>query len=545
MREADAQLVLLCRAFEEADGEGLLLSAAQRERAGEQARAELGDAAGDEQAGPFLLARAQRLLPALEAEVPQLHGVLSASRLGAGLAPWIVGLAVLLGLATNALGPDGRIHILFAPLLGLVAWNLAVYVVLTVLALRRLLPGWGARGEEPGGGLGAGAPASPGGGSPAAGTPAGAQASATASAASAARQAGGLVARWASWLVERSLSRARVRQVRHQTLIGAALTRYANTWRELAVPLISARLHMLLHLGALSLVAATVAGMYVRGLGLEYRASWESTFLSVDSVDRILGLVLGPAARVLGQELPSVAAFHYPETDAAAGWIHLYAMTGLLFVVLPRSLAALLMSRRATRLAGEVPLPLGEGWARRLLSPVSGGRARVDVQPCSVRTEPRQADRLSALLHDVFGTRAEVVLHDAVPYGDEPPPLPESDATQRCLVLLFGLSATPEAEVHGRLVSRCAAEVGSGAGAEAGPGEDDTEQRLLILVDGSGYADSVGRDSPRMAERRRAWDRVLREAGCGAAHIDLSADPGPGVLEALGAGLFPSALGAS
>ena len=223
----------------------------------------------------------------------------------------------------------------------------------------------------------------------------------------------------------------------------------------------------------------------------------------------------------------------------------LHAVMTLLFVVLPRSLAALLMSRRATRLAGEVPLPLGEGWARRLLSPVSGGRARVDVQPCSVRTEPRQADRLSALLHDVFGTRAEVVLHDAVPYGDEPPPLPESDATQRCLVLLFGLSATPEAEVHGRLVSRCAAEVGSGAGAEAGPGEDDTEQRLLILVDGSGYADSVGRDSPRMAERRRAWDRVLREAGCGAAHIDLSADPGPGVLEALGAGLFPSALGAS
>jgi hypothetical protein len=516
MREADAQLVLLCRAFEEADGEGQLLTTAQRARAGDEARTACGvEAAGDE----LLLERARHLLPVLEAEVPQLQGVLSASRLGAGMAPWIVVLAAVVGFATNALGPDQRINILFAPLLGFVAWNLVVYVVLLVLWLKRLVT----RGGKAKAGSGA---TEADGGASSAGSAAGAVL------ASGARSAGGFVARWAGWLVERALSRSRVRQVRHQALIGAALTRYAASWRAVAVPVITARLHLFLHLGALALVAATIGGMYVRGLGLEYRATWESTFLEAQSVDRVLDVVLGPAARLLGDELPPVAQFRHPESegDGAARWIHWYALTGLILVVLPRLLLAWWAARRARRLASDVTLPLGGDWARRLLAPGRGGRARIDIQPCSVRLEPRTVERLAALLHDVFGARAEVALTPTVPYGEDPPALEASDATTRCRVLLFGLASTPESEVHGRMVTECA------AGARG-------DEQLLVIVDGSSYAASVGADSPRLDERRRAWDRVVREAGCTAVHVDLGTDPGPGLLESLGAGLYPAQAG--
>jgi hypothetical protein len=520
VREADAQLVLLCRAFEEADGEGQLLTTAQRARAGDEARTACGDEApGDE----LLLERARHLLPALEAEVPQLQGVLSASRLGAGMAPWIVVLAAVVGFATNALGPDQRINILFAPLLGFVAWNLLVYVVLFVLWLKRLVTRDG-KAMAGSGGPGAGAAGGPDG--------AGSAARAGAVLALGARSAGGFVARWAGWLVERALSRARVRQVRHQALIGAALTRYAASWRTVAVPVITARLHLFLHLGALTLVAATIGGMYVRGLGLEYRATWESTFLEAESVDRVLDVVLGPAARLLGDELPPVAQFRHPESegDGAARWIHWYALTGLILVVLPRLLLAWWSARRARRMADDVILPLGGDWARRLLAPGRGGRARIDIQPCSVRLEPRNVERLASLLHDVFGARAEVALTPTVPYGEDPPALEASDATTRCRVLLFGLASTPESEVHGRMVTECA----------AGVREDE---QLLVIVDGSSYAASVGAGSPRLDERRRAWDRVVREAGCTAVHVDLGTDPGPGLLESLGAGLYPAQAG--
>lgn len=531
MREADAQLVLLCRAFEEADGEGQLLTTAQRARASDEARAACGeDGPGDE----VLLERARHLLPALEAEVPQLQGVLSASRLGAGMAPWIVVLAAVVGFATNALGPDQRINILFAPLLGFVAWNLIVYLVLLVIGLKRLLTRVG-KGEaggdaadsgDSGDGSGGGA------GDGAGGRSGDAVSSAGAALASGAHSAGGFVARWAGWLVERALSRARVRQVRHQALIGAALTRYAASWRAVAVPVITARLHLFLHLGALVLVAATIGGMYVRGLGLEYRATWESTFLEAESVDRVLDLVLGPAAWLLGDELPPVEPFRHPDSegDGAARWIHWYALTGLILVVLPRLLLAWWAARRARRLAERVILPLGGDWARRLLAPGRGGRARIDIQPCSVRLEPRTVERLASLLHDVFGARAEVALTPTVPYGEDPPALEHSEASSRCRVLLFGLASTPESEVHGRMVTECA----------AGVGEDE---QLLVIVDGSSYAASVGAGSPRLDERRRAWDRVVREAGCSAVHIDLGADPGPGLLEALGAGLYPAPAG--
>ena len=51
--------------------------------------------------------------------------------------PAIVAAALLLGLATNALGPERRINLLAVPLLGLLAWNLATYAVTALAALLR------------------------------------------------------------------------------------------------------------------------------------------------------------------------------------------------------------------------------------------------------------------------------------------------------------------------------------------------------------------------------------------------------------------------
>ena len=499
MREVDAQAVLLVKAFEEADDAGLLLSLHERNKAGDLAKAASSDSPGD-----MLIARAWALMPRLHQQVPGLERLLRASRLGRGLAPLVILGALLLGFATNALGEHGRIHILFAPMFGLVVWNLAVYVWLIVSALRNLFMSGRRRAAR--------------------------QAASTeadggdALIVDVARRSGGMIGQGAEWILDRALTGTRIRQVKHQAQIGAALTRFAADWRRAAVPLIGARLARLLHLGSIVLVGATVAGMYVRGLGLAYRATWESTFLGGAMVDRLLGYTLGPAATVMGWELPSALPFEAPETDDAARWIHLYAVTGLLFIVIPRVLLMVGAWWSARHLARDLALSLDAAYFRRLLAPVRGGSTRVDVVPCSLRLGTRASEVLVALLHDVFGSRAAIEVHDSVPYGEELPDLPEDG----CTALLFSAAQSPEAEVHGRMVHDRSAALGEG-------------ESLLVLIDGASHAERVGADSPRVAERRRAWDRVISEVGPIAVHVDLSTQPAPELLPALSAALWPVA----
>lgn len=532
MREADAQLVLLVAAFEEADDEGRLLSPRERERATAAAQRNAG-----EEPGPFLVARARRLAPLLDEQVTSLQRLLSVSRLGSGLTPIVISGALLVGLASNALGPNGRIHILFAPLMGLVAWNLLVYAALLGGALwhrrRRSAPGTAPAQSEQQPSERSAADAVPG---------------------------GGLIFRAARWLLERVPGRSRIRDMKHHAVVGAAISRYLASWRLVALPLVAARLERLLHLGSSCLVLGAVLGMYVRGLALAYEAGWESTFLDAPAVQTLLDIFLGPAAALLGWTIPDVVPLQTTLEATGGGdaalWIHLYAVTGALFVLLPRMVLALVVSRRVARLSADLPLPLDGRALRRQLSPLAGDTRRVDIVPYSYSPRARTVDALLALLHDHFGTRAEVRMGAGLEYGAEAPAPRDhtgartgthtrdhtrdhysgtqagthsSDGTQpsRCQVLLFALAQSPEVEVHGRLLDELRSSLPDG-------------DHLLVLIDASGFARRAGAVPGRMDERRRAWDRVVREVGLGAVHVDLQLAPTDKVLAALGAGLWPA-----
>ncbi|MFT7464597.1 MAG: hypothetical protein ACI9EF_002953 [Pseudohongiellaceae bacterium] len=511
MREVDAQRVLLVAAFEEADDEGRLLSPRERERASAEAQRGAG-----QEPGPYLLARADHLAPLLDEQVPGLRRLLAASRLGSGLTPFFIVLALLVGLATNALGPNGQIHVLFAPLLGLVAWNLFIYCAQLAGSVWHRF-GRGAAVADCGEALGTealGARRVPG---------------------------GGLILRAAGWLLERAPGRSRMRDVKHHAVVGAGISRYLSSWRPVALPLVAARLERLLHLGAFSMVFGAVVGMYVRGLALSYEASWESTFLDAAAVQMLLEIFLGPAATLLGWTIPDVAALEAPlqaASDGVAGgdgalWIHLYAVTGVLFVLLPRMVLAFFASRRVTRLSADLPLSLDARGLRRQLSPLAGESRQVDVVPYSYTPSARTVDGLLALLHDHFGTRAQVRMTPRVDYGAEFHGVSgtAAEAAQRCQVLLFALAQSPEVEVHGRLLDELRAGLPEG-------------EHMLVVIDASGFARRAGAVPGRMDERRRAWNRVVREVGLAAVHVDLQLAPDDSVLVALGASLWPAVTAA-
>ena len=83
--------------------------------------------------------------------------------------------------------------------------------------------------------------------------------------------------------------------------------RFGKAWAELSWPTAVARAGSVLHLAAAALALGLVAGMYLRGLVLDYRAGWQSTFLEPPRVTSFLSTVLAPAAKVSGVALPDEA----------------------------------------------------------------------------------------------------------------------------------------------------------------------------------------------------------------------------------------------
>ena len=148
---------------------------------------------------------------------------------------------------------------------------------------------------------------------------------------------------------------------------------------------------------AAALAVGLAAGLYLRGLVLDFRAGWQSTFLDAARVHAVLSWLLAPAAAVTGIAVPDVAAVQAlrvaPEDAApasAAPWIHLYAAT----LGAPRAcrrgplLAVWAAARaRAERVAAR--LPLVEPYFQRLLREQRGG-AVLQVLPHGAAPSPQR-----------------------------------------------------------------------------------------------------------------------------------------------------------
>jgi hypothetical protein len=465
-REAALAATLLVQACEESDPEGRFVPFREREAAWVASRGPQDDAPTD---AARVARRAKPLADALCARHATLRTAHRAALLRIPV-PAVVAAAGLAGLAADALGARKTLSILAFPLGTLLAWNLAVYLVGGVVGpfLAKLPP-----------------------------------------------QRPRLPQRVGLWLAERS---ARLAPPEAAQWIAASLRRFAGAIPHALGPLFEARTRAAFHLGAIAFAAGIVAGMYVRGLVLEYRATWESTFVeSPASVAAFLGTALGPSAALYDAlaggsrarallSPDSVAAIRAPASGPAALWIHLWALTALLGIGIPRAALAALSLRRAHRLAAALAPPLSAPYYVRLLAADRGEGVRVRVWPYSHRPSPRAADRLRELLHEHFGNRAQVTLADPVEYGGELAALAPADAH----VALFNLAQPPEQEVHGAFVEALRAR-----------GAD----HLRVLLDEEPYTARMGwGERERVEQRLRAWERMLRAAGAPAAVLPDSLD---------------------
>lgn len=275
--------------------------------------------------------------------------------------------AFLLGLLTNYLGPGQQIHAFYNPITLLVLWNLAVLAALALRAwLRPSLPRPPSGAVWPGGRAAGRAPAR-----------------------------GGL----APWLVRRALPRLwlRLQRATSETRQEARALRevagaFWRHWTRLVSPLVYLAARRVLDLAAIGIALGAVAGMFVRGLFLDYHVVWRSTFLvRPEEAATLLAAVYALPALLVGQAVPdaqAVRALMQPEGVPAAPWLWLYAASAGLYIVAPRALLALVTGLRLRRRGASLDLGLDDPYYRDVLQKARS--QRIDEVATAIRADVAQ-----------------------------------------------------------------------------------------------------------------------------------------------------------
>ena len=468
MNEAAARRTVLVRAFERApssptwsgdDGAWATHAAAQVE--GEQATADT-----------FIARRAALAVERLAGRDKRVTRLLASVTWPAWVGWVMPALAFAAGAAADSIGAGQRINLLAPPLLALLGWNLAIYAVI-------LLRGtWGlvdARGR----GLGP---------------------------------------------IARLMARLAHVTGEAPRRGGPVAAEFVGEWMQVSARLTAARIGRVLHACAAAFALGALAALYLRGIALEYRAGWESTFLDATSVQALLGTVLGPASALAGIALPSATGYEQLRFAAGGGvnaapWLHLFAITLGLAVVLPRLLLALGDRWLEARLATRFPLPFDDPYYGGLLRLLREVPVVARVAPYGTQLSPQAALGLNALFTKALGARTGVSIAPATAFGAEDDIDPRQVIGEATLVApLFALTSTPEAENHGAFIDRLRSAAGTA--------------QIVALLEESAFRLQFGH-TPRLEERRALWRGFATECRVPAVFVDLEQPDLPAARESL------------
>lgn len=470
MNEHSALDVIAVRSIETRDRERAVWTDVDRAWASRAAAEAVGEKANAE----TFLARRARL--ALE-RPGERNRLLLASVNRMRWRPWyggaVIAIAFVLGFASYQIGNSHQIDLLAPPVLALIAWNLVIYFTLLATRLVRL------RRPTPPGFLRSG------------------------------------VMRAVAFTTGPSLSRAKLHKAGDRVTV-ASLVNLADTWFAAAKSLYAARIRRILHLAAATLAVGVIAGFYLRGLAFEYKATWESTFLDVAAVHGLLSVMLAPGAWLTGIAIPGTAhieSIQAPSSENAATWLHLYAASVFLIVLVPRIVLASWAGYQEWKLSRKFPLSLDDPYFRHLLRNFHAEPERVRVIPFSYTLpEPVQAG-LESIVTRTFGGGSSLIFEPSVRWDDEGDLVRNmaQEEGRGPVIALFSLAATPEDEVHGAFIKSLKEHF------EAG-------HNLIAVVDESAFHARWPDDEIRLNKRRRAWSDWLDAQHIRVVHANL-ADP--------------------
>jgi hypothetical protein len=472
MDEQVARDVVLVRAIETTDARHEVLSEDDRMYASRSARElaqwQAADSKSEVTFDHFLQQRSEQVLKRVGERVPAFATFVRRRPLLPALSVVLPLLGLLAGAGLDRISDPHRVDLLSAPLLGILGWNLLVYLILFAwLFVPSHRAGW----TRP------------------------------------------------ALLRRLSVGKAAVPR-KLPAMLSASLLHFMQDWGELSAPLARARLSRAVHLAAACFALGAILSLYVRGLLTQYAAGWESTFLDAAQVHAILSVLFAPALAVFpieGFSLADIEALRFGQAVSPSGgerWVHLYAATLALLVVVPRLILSANAHWRARRLQRHFPLDLGGPYFVALAGRAgTSGPALVRVYPYSFTVDEARDKGLAALAQGALGEQARVMLRPSAPYGEDAAEAFRGetleDPSVAMTAALFNLAATPEKENHGAFLDHLARRVPRG---------------VTVLVDESGMAGrSAGQPGAdaRIAERKTLWREFCIFHGASAQFVDL------------------------
>jgi hypothetical protein len=237
-------------------------------------------------------------------------------------------IALGFGVATNTLGPTGKIHAFYNPTTLIIVWNL---IAVALIASRQFVPRRVSR--------------------------------------QIAESFGSFLA-----LTARGWRRAR----RAEDAVGSDFEIRAALIREhqkVFSDAIVARSAVLLSAGSLAFTIGVLMGMYLRGVAFGYNVVWQSTLVQTPAAALDwLEVLFFPALWLAPGSFPdlaTVAQLATPDGTPAGPWIHCFAVTALVYALLPRLALLVWQQWRAQRTVACAQLDLSEPYFEQLFR---GGR---------------------------------------------------------------------------------------------------------------------------------------------------------------------------
>lgn len=303
-------------------------------------------------------------------------------------------VSFFIGLGSNYLGSGPRVNILLNPLMILLCWNFAIYLVLlfkeTVLRNYSLPP---------------------------------------------AKMAFQLINFGRS--TKDKFNLLFPNKSKKSTLLRNARIYFIKLWLQQANVLSAARLSLILHGMAISLTGGVVAGLYLRGLFQQYQFAWFSTFDK--SIVMSLGKVIFAPVLLLTQQT-------LPTENMGAAWIHLFAASAVFYILLPRFLLLFHTSLKIRKLSRSVEPDLTQPYYNKWRL----GSANLALYLYSYSLDDKNLHLLNEALERVYGYQDKLVVEN-IQWGEN---FPKSLNQERVPVFCFNAAQTPENEVHGEFLSQ-------------------------------------------------------------------------------------------
>ncbi len=188
------------------------------------------------------------------------------------------------------------------------------------------------------------------------------------------------------------------------------------------------------------------------------------------------------------------------DTSTGSRWVVAYSQLLALAVITPRVLLALWQGLRAAWLQRHMGLPLQQAYFQKLKRDWAGRATALQVLPYSLEVTPERLALLQQHVSRVYGAGAQLTFLPVLAYGaewSEKQSAPQDNAAMQH-VLLLNMAATPEAEIHGELLSQ----LHNRWGAQA--------EVWLWAFD---FRERNSGAPGRVKERQHLWQEFVRSAG--------------------------------